>query len=255
MTLDLYERLSAEATQHGIHMAGVTTRSGEAGDAQSRQPGASGMHELRTCIPEDDRNETNVFLNSLAVKEDPKHSSTDDALVTFPAPVQAHLVNQRVDKDPLARGSISMRKICHGTVRKSWLDNPETPAPRNRDESSYLLEIMYQQSRGGLQLPKPHQEVSQCQNGKVLPRESLLTLLLIMNNYHLSSLHDDLLFIAQLLTGFFALLHLGELTVPNEPRLHDLSKMVEQSSVMNPSLSFSRAIRATDSSKAIPLSS
>ena len=75
VTLNSYERLSAEATQHGIHMAGVTTRSGEVRDIQSRQPGASGMHEVQTCIPEDDQNKTSMFLNSLAVKEDPKRSS------------------------------------------------------------------------------------------------------------------------------------------------------------------------------------
>ena len=56
-------------------------------------------------------------------------------------------------------------------------------------------------------------------------------LLLVMNHYHLSSLHDDLLFVAQLLTGFFALLRLGELTVPDDPRLHNPSKIVKWSSV------------------------
>ena len=56
-------------------------------------------------------------------------------------------------------------------------------------------------------------------------------LLLVMNHYHSSSSHDDLLFVAQLLTGFFALLQLGELTIPNRPHLCNPSKVVKQSSV------------------------
>jgi len=33
--------------------------------------------------------------------------------------------------------------------------------------------------------------------------------------------YDDQLFLAQLLTGFFALFHLGEMTYPDDPKLHD----------------------------------
>ena len=41
-----------------------------------------------------------------------------------------------------------------------------------------------------------------------------------------STLHDDKLFLAQLLTGFHALLHLSELVWPNNPKLHSLRKLV-----------------------------
>jgi hypothetical protein len=46
-----------------------------------------------------------------------------------------------------------------------------------------------------------------------------------------SSDHDDLLFIAQVLTGFFALHRLGELTYPDQVSLCDLRKVIRQSSV------------------------
>ena len=53
-------------------------------------------------------------------------------------------------------------------------------------------------------------------------------LCLVMNHYQSSPLHDDLLFIAQLLTGFFALLRLGELTFPDDLRLRNPSKVVSK---------------------------
>ena len=52
-------------------------------------------------------------------------------------------------------------------------------------------------------------------------------------------LHDDLLFLAQLLTGFFALLRLGELTFPDDARLCNPSKVAKRSSVTVDENSFS----------------
>ena len=49
-----------------------------------------------------------------------------------------------------------------------------------------------------------------------------------MEHYRSSSLHDDLLFVAQLLTGFFALLRLGELTVPDDVYLRNPSKITNE---------------------------
>ena len=47
-----------------------------------------------------------------------------------------------------------------------------------------------------------------------------------------STLHDDLLFKTMLLTGFFALMRLGELTFPDEFRLRNWRKVTKRSSVV-----------------------
>ena len=47
-----------------------------------------------------------------------------------------------------------------------------------------------------------------------------------------STSHDDLLFKAMLLTGFFALMRLGELSFPDEKRLHNWKKVTKRSSVI-----------------------
>ena len=43
--------------------------------------------------------------------------------------------------------------------------------------------------------------------------------------------YDDQLFLAQLLTGFFALFRLGEMTYPDDPELHDPQKVTKRNSV------------------------
>jgi hypothetical protein len=43
----------------------------------------------------------------------------------------------------------------------------------------------------------------------------------VVDHYKSSNLHDDLLFVAQLLLGFFALHRLGELTTPDDKSLID----------------------------------
>lgn len=43
--------------------------------------------------------------------------------------------------------------------------------------------------------------------------------------------YDDTLFLAQLLTGFFALFRLGEMTYPDDPELRDPRKLTKRSSV------------------------
>jgi hypothetical protein len=47
---------------------------------------------------------------------------------------------------------------------------------------------------------------------------------LVVNHYSNSESHDDLLFVSQLLTGFFGLMRLGELTAPDDKALFDHRK-------------------------------
>lgn len=56
-------------------------------------------------------------------------------------------------------------------------------------------------------------------------------LIRVVNHFSLSSLHDDFLFVSQLLTGFFALLRLGELTYPDNNHLRDPRKVTKRLSV------------------------
>ncbi|RDB17082.1 hypothetical protein Hypma_001926 [Hypsizygus marmoreus] len=53
----------------------------------------------------------------------------------------------------------------------------------------------------------------------------------VVTHYSLSMDHDDRLFVAQLLTGFFALMRLGELTYPDNPQLRDDRKTIKISTV------------------------
>jgi hypothetical protein len=54
---------------------------------------------------------------------------------------------------------------------------------------------------------------------------------IIINYYFPSTKHNDLLFLAMLLTGFFALLRLGELTFPDNKSIRDWRKITKRSSV------------------------
>ena len=53
----------------------------------------------------------------------------------------------------------------------------------------------------------------------------------VINHYAGSSSHDNLLFVSQLLTGFFALMRLGELTVSDDKSLFDYRKITSRTSV------------------------
>ena len=53
----------------------------------------------------------------------------------------------------------------------------------------------------------------------------------VIRYYARSSRHDDLLFVCMLLTGFFALMRLGELSLPDDKTLHDWRKVTRRSSV------------------------
>lgn len=54
----------------------------------------------------------------------------------------------------------------------------------------------------------------------------------VLFNLSISTAHDDLLFKAMLLTGFFALMRLGELTFPNTKKLRNWKKVTKRSSVV-----------------------
>ena len=69
---------------------------------------------------------------------------------------------------------------------------------------------------------------------KPISRKRALTLAdlhTVLVHYESSSLHDDLLFIAMLLTGFFALMRLGELAYPDDRSIQDFRKVTKRSSV------------------------
>ena len=55
---------------------------------------------------------------------------------------------------------------------------------------------------------------------------------LVIHHYSISQSHDDLLFISQLLMGFFALMCLGKLTVSDDKSLFDHRKITSRSSVL-----------------------
>lgn len=70
--------------------------------------------------------------------------------------------------------------------------------------------------------------------GKPTTRKRALTLddlQSVIKHYENSVLHDDFLFVSMLLTGFFALMRLGELTYPNNTSLRDFRKVTKRSSV------------------------
>ena len=54
----------------------------------------------------------------------------------------------------------------------------------------------------------------------------------VLDYYPTSTQHNDLLFIAMLLTGFFALIRLGELAFPDDRSLHDWQKITHRESVL-----------------------
>jgi hypothetical protein len=71
-------------------------------------------------------------------------------------------------------------------------------------------------------------------HGSAIKRKRALTLAdlsYVLDNLSHSSQHDDLLFQSMLLTGFFALMRLGELSFPNDKKLRNWKKVTKRSSV------------------------
>ena len=72
-------------------------------------------------------------------------------------------------------------------------------------------------------------------HGSAISRKRALTLAdlsRVLDDLSHSSQHDDLLFQAMLLTGFFALMRLGELSFPNDKKLRNWKKVTKRSSVI-----------------------
>jgi hypothetical protein len=70
--------------------------------------------------------------------------------------------------------------------------------------------------------------------GTATVRKRALTtddLQLVVNRYSNSSNHDDFLFVATLLTGFFGLLRLGELVFPDDASLQNWKKVTRRNTV------------------------
>lgn len=54
---------------------------------------------------------------------------------------------------------------------------------------------------------------------------------LVIDHYQYSSLHDDYLFVSMLITGFFGLLRLGEMTFPDDVSLHNWKNVIRRNTV------------------------
>ena len=79
--------------------------------------------------------------------------------------------------------------------------------------------------------------LASCKHLKGVPtkRKRALTmdnLHLVVNHYSNSAFHNDLLFVSQLLTGFFALLRLGELMISDNKKLFNHWKITSRTSVI-----------------------
>jgi len=71
--------------------------------------------------------------------------------------------------------------------------------------------------------------------GRATVRKEALTLddlAMVLSHYNTSQDHDDLLFVSMLLTGFFALMRLGELTFPDNKSIHNWRKVTQRKSVI-----------------------
>ena len=67
--------------------------------------------------------------------------------------------------------------------------------------------------------------------GRATVRKEALTLddlATVLSHYNTSQDHDDLLFVSMLLTGFFALMRLGELTFPDDKSIHNWRKVTQR---------------------------
>lgn len=112
-----------------------------------------------------------------------------------------------------------------------------------RSVTSYLSGICHQLEpyfpgvREARRSPLVERTLKGCMRSKgvATKRKRALTtsdLLLVVNNLKNSTQHDDLLFLAMFLTGFFALMRLGELTFPDDSTLHNWKKITKRSSAI-----------------------
>jgi hypothetical protein len=98
------------------------------------------------------------------------------------------------------------------------------------------LNLFFPDVRKNRKNPLVVRTLSGCKRARAIPttRKQALTiddLRLVINHYSASRNHDDLLFVAQLLIGFFALMRLGELTNPDNKTIHNPAKTTKRTSV------------------------
>jgi hypothetical protein len=101
---------------------------------------------------------------------------------------------------------------------------------------SQQLEAHFPTAKAARNSPLVRRTLQGClrMRGSATIRKRALTvddLQLVINHYQNSTLHDDLLFVAMLLTGFFGLLRLGEMTFPNDPSLQNWRKVTRRNTV------------------------
>ena len=112
-----------------------------------------------------------------------------------------------------------------------------------RSVKSYLsgicqqLEPYFENVRASRHTPLVERTMKGCLrlHSSAIHRKRALTLAdlaLVLSTLSQSRLHDDLLFQTMLLTGFFALLRLGELSFPNDKKLRNWKKVTKRSSVI-----------------------
>ena len=112
-----------------------------------------------------------------------------------------------------------------------------------RSVSSYLsgicqqLEPYFPNIRSSRHSPLVERTLKGCLriHGSPVKRKRALTfadLFIVINDLSTSVQHDDLLFKSMLITGFFALMRLGELTFPNDIKLRNWKKISKRSSVI-----------------------
>ena len=101
---------------------------------------------------------------------------------------------------------------------------------------SHQLEFYFPNIRKARSSPLVKRTLRGCKRlkGSAVKRKRALTLddlARVIDYYSTSTKHDDLLFIAMLLTGFFALMRLGELTFPDDKSLREWRKVTLRNSV------------------------
>ena len=112
-----------------------------------------------------------------------------------------------------------------------------------RSVKSYLsgicqqLEPYFENVRASRHTPLVERTMKGCLrlHSSAIHRKRALTLAdlaLVLSTLSQSRQHDDLLFQTMLLTGFFALLRLGELSFPNDKKLRNWKKVTKRSSVI-----------------------
>ena len=111
----------------------------------------------------------------------------------------------------------SVKCYLSGLVQQLELDHP---AIRDFHNSRHITKVM----RGCLKM-----------NTKAVSRKSTLSLddvRLVCDRFKHSISHNNLLFVAMLLTGFHGLLRLGELTLPDSSSIRDWRKVTQRQSLV-----------------------